>query len=196
MVTVRRVRASRNDGLSRRELIRGAAAAGAAAWTAPIIVGSIASPAAAGTPFVCTNTYWASISGSSTVGLLTGCGENCSVAHPSGSQCGNSAGATLPELKSHNANVLKVEFPAGSKVLKVVVHYGNVSENSGGDCDGGKGCIDANGNCKSGNECFEVPIQNVCASAPATTCGCISSDGRTVYFTSKGYSNVQVVWCV
>ncbi len=38
------------DGLSRRDLIRGAAAAGAAAWTAPIIVGSIASPAAAGTP--------------------------------------------------------------------------------------------------------------------------------------------------
>ncbi len=38
------------DGLSRRELIRGAAAAGAAAWSAPIIVGSIASPAAAATP--------------------------------------------------------------------------------------------------------------------------------------------------
>ncbi len=39
-----------SDGLTRRQMIRGATAAGVAAWTAPIIVTSVASPAAAMTP--------------------------------------------------------------------------------------------------------------------------------------------------
>jgi hypothetical protein len=40
-------------GLDRRTLIKGAAIAGAAAWTAPVIIDSLASPAAAFTPVVC-----------------------------------------------------------------------------------------------------------------------------------------------
>jgi hypothetical protein len=36
------------DGLSRRDMIKGAAVAGAAAWTAPVILDSLTSPAAAG----------------------------------------------------------------------------------------------------------------------------------------------------
>jgi len=35
------------DGLSRRDMIKGAAVAGAAAWTAPMIIDSLTSPAAA-----------------------------------------------------------------------------------------------------------------------------------------------------
>jgi hypothetical protein len=38
---------SQNKGLSRRDLIRASALAGAAAWTAPVIIESLASPAAA-----------------------------------------------------------------------------------------------------------------------------------------------------
>jgi len=36
------------EGLSRRDMIKGAAVAGAAAWTAPMIIDSLTSPAAAG----------------------------------------------------------------------------------------------------------------------------------------------------
>jgi hypothetical protein len=38
------------SGLSRRQMIKASAVAGAAAWTAPVIIDSLASPAAAGTP--------------------------------------------------------------------------------------------------------------------------------------------------
>ena len=41
---------AQRSGMSRRELIRNAGIAGAAAWTAPAIIGSLASPAAAQTP--------------------------------------------------------------------------------------------------------------------------------------------------
>lgn len=44
------------DGLSRRDMIKGAAVAGAAAWTAPMIIDSLTSPAAAasgGLPTTC-----------------------------------------------------------------------------------------------------------------------------------------------
>lgn len=44
-MTTRRTRT--NDGLSRRDMLKGAAAAGAAAWSAPVVLGSVASPAAA-----------------------------------------------------------------------------------------------------------------------------------------------------
>jgi hypothetical protein len=37
-------------GMSRRDLIKASALAGAAAWTAPVLIDSLASPAAAGTP--------------------------------------------------------------------------------------------------------------------------------------------------
>jgi hypothetical protein len=47
----------RGSGIDRRTLIKGAAAAGAVAWTAPVIIGSIASPAAAQTPLAGCSRY-------------------------------------------------------------------------------------------------------------------------------------------
>jgi len=48
---LRRAQGARSQqGLTRREMIRAAAVAGAAAWTAPVIIDSLASPAAAFTP--------------------------------------------------------------------------------------------------------------------------------------------------
>jgi TAT (twin-arginine translocation) pathway signal sequence len=49
---------SERRGLSRRDMIKASAAAGAVAWTAPVIIDSLASPAAAATftpPCGCTN---------------------------------------------------------------------------------------------------------------------------------------------
>ena len=60
------------NGLDRRTLIKGAAAAGAAAWTAPVILGSLASPAAAASvPGRCYG-FTISSTGSSTCGSETG----------------------------------------------------------------------------------------------------------------------------
>ena len=55
-----------SKGIDRRTLIKGAAVAGAAAWTAPMIIDSLASPAAAGTPGPCVKNYYARIN-------FTGC---------------------------------------------------------------------------------------------------------------------------
>ncbi len=48
-----------SEGMSRRDLIKASAVAGAAAWTAPVIIDSLASPAAAATgcAFACSATY-------------------------------------------------------------------------------------------------------------------------------------------
>lgn len=50
-------------GLSRRQMIRASAVAGAAAWTAPVIVDSLTSPAAAGSNC---HVYWVKLLGTST----------------------------------------------------------------------------------------------------------------------------------
>lgn len=47
-------------GLSRRDMIKGAAVAGAAAWTAPVIIDSLTSPAAAGSLPPCVPQFTAS----------------------------------------------------------------------------------------------------------------------------------------
>jgi hypothetical protein len=53
-------RSKADGGLSRRSMIKGAAVAGAAAWTAPMIIDSLSSPAAAGS--IC-NKYWVKLTG-------------------------------------------------------------------------------------------------------------------------------------
>ena len=54
-------------GMTRREMIRAAAAAGVAAWTTPLVVESLASPAAAGSaPCSCTHYFAAKIESIST----------------------------------------------------------------------------------------------------------------------------------
>lgn len=76
-----------SDGLSRRELIRRSALAGALAWTAPVIVGSLTSPAAAAsTPGQCYWVHW-TLSG----GFFGGCSSSNSKGSPlsSGTGCGS-----------------------------------------------------------------------------------------------------------
>ena len=62
-------RAAERRGLSRRQMIKASAVAGAAAWTAPIIVDSLASPAAAASPGCVP--YWIKLTSTG------GCNSNC-----------------------------------------------------------------------------------------------------------------------
>jgi hypothetical protein len=66
-------RSKADGGLSRRSMIKGAAVAGAAAWTAPIIIDSLSSPAAAGS--IC-NKYWVKLRGPANL-PLGGCFSAC-----------------------------------------------------------------------------------------------------------------------
>jgi hypothetical protein len=63
-------RAAERRGLSRRQMIKASAVAGAAAWTAPIIIDSLSSPAAAGSKCV---PYWVKVLASSTVRCYSAC---------------------------------------------------------------------------------------------------------------------------
>jgi hypothetical protein len=77
-----RERATTRRGLSRRDMIRASAVAGIGAWTAPVIIDSLASPAAAGSVKCQGNKYYAKL-----VGRGTGAGPsyhpgNCYYAAP------------------------------------------------------------------------------------------------------------------
>jgi hypothetical protein len=65
------VDASERRGLSRRQMIRASAVAGAAAWTAPVIIDSLSSPAAAGSAKCQGNKYYVKL-----VGRGTGAGSS------------------------------------------------------------------------------------------------------------------------
>jgi hypothetical protein len=61
-------------GLSRRQMIKASAVAGAAAWTAPVIIDSLSSPAAAGSGC---NIYWVKLCGPNGDGSLGSCFSAC-----------------------------------------------------------------------------------------------------------------------
>jgi hypothetical protein len=118
---------SDRKGMSRRQLIRAAAATGVAAWTAPVIVGSIASPAAAASP-VCNGTVCDvnSPAGATWYGFrLQDPSTACGSIPANASRCANiitamtTLGATLnggcppgTVIKSVNDNVYVVSLPA------------------------------------------------------------------------------------
>ena len=95
------------NGLDRRTLIKGAAAAGAAAWTAPVILGSLASPAAASSGSGCYryNYEWQlGTNGTSTCGWATAaCNQDLTVAGcvPSG---GYNSNASPPSISFTSCN--------------------------------------------------------------------------------------------
>ncbi len=102
-------------GLTRRQMIRAAAATGAAAWTAPVIIDSLTSPAAAGS--VCVK-YYAKLDPSG------GC-----VAHdPS---CGLSVAVTNPKTKyvccSGDTTGEDCPYPAKLPGLALIASPGNTN---------------------------------------------------------------------
>lgn len=166
-------------GLSRRDLIKASAIAGAAAWTAPVIVDSLASPAAAGSgPCV---TYYAAKwdSGWANEPFSGSC--NLSDKSPFNGHTLNNP-STFPgfTLNAGFGNS-SITLPAGCNSFQFVrIHYGNLNA----------GCS------QSGNVCYDVPLTACSPNPPsATSCGCMSSDGNTVYFPTGGLSNIHAIWC-
>jgi hypothetical protein len=106
-------------GLSRRQMIRAAAVTGAAAWTAPVILDSLTSPAAAGS--VCVK-YYAKLT---TAGACYPANPSCNYSVASGTKyvcCSDSVTgedcpypAQLPELTTlaANTNYFQVKLKEG-----------------------------------------------------------------------------------
>lgn len=126
-------------GMSRRQLIRAAAATGVAAWTAPVILGSIASPAAAATPCVCTHYYGAKIEGISEGNIVISkgfTGQDANTGqwagfHPGlvlctgGTSGGCNANYTLPTYTAATATVVLPPGCSFGAAGTVFAHYGN-----------------------------------------------------------------------
>ena len=125
-------------GMSRRALIRAAAVTGGAAWTAPLIIESVTSPAAAGTPCTCTHYLAAKIESISTPpatvnrGLTGNDGNAAQWAgfHPTLTLCtGGSAGgcSTTYALPTYVLATGLITLPSGcifGASGAVFVHYG------------------------------------------------------------------------
>jgi hypothetical protein len=167
-------------GLSRRQLIKASAVAGAAAWTAPAIIDSLASPAAAAS--TC-STWYRAIANENNV---WGQGNNGFCGHLD-SFDGHTLVAAPPALNpillcgsGDDAGMCSVTLPAGcgGQLLLVQVHYG------GGGVDGT--CVTA--------ECMTFPLSDCGGPVPPTT-GCACKSGNTLSFPQKGRSGVQVVFC-
>lgn len=142
--------ASGRPGIDRRTLIRRAAAAGAIAWSAPVIIGSLTSPAAALTGLVGCNGYC--INGS--------CGPNndstpcvlvpgCSAVNPLVLNCievSNDSGSSWHQLAGNPDNL---NCQAGNNDPNV---WYRVS--TSGDCTG---CTLTASSAKSGSNCINRP---------------------------------------
>jgi hypothetical protein len=169
------------SGLTRRQMIRASAVAGAAAWTAPMIVDSLASPAAAGSG-PCSTYYAAKWDDVWTAEPFSG---NCNIDDKdpfNGHALQNPATYPVFTADAGNGNS-SITLPPGCNSFQFVrIHYGNLPS--------GLGCS------ASGNVCYEPPLTACSPSPPtATTCGCMTADGNTVYFPAQGLSNIHAIWC-
>ena len=154
-------------GLSRRQLIKASAVAGAAAWTAPMIIDSLSSPAAAGSQCV---SYYAVNSGPCSIATqITQYGASTS---PSSGQ--------LPKSPVTVGSYIRLDVSDDcTKWIFLRVHYGN-----GGSCGSGD----------QPNHCEDITA--TCVTEPPTSgCGCISANGKSVYFQSNASSGYNYIWC-
>jgi hypothetical protein len=107
-------RANERRGLSRRQMIKASAVAGAAAWTAPVIIDSLASPAAAGS--VC-KPYWVKVTSGGA------CNSNC---------FGSGSGVSFP---LGGAPVGSGSSPDAAKWGGSCAYPGDCGNGDGGDGD-------------------------------------------------------------
>ena len=103
------------SGLSRRQMIKASAIAGAVAWTAPVIIGSIASPAAAGSAMVqnCISyiAFEMNCGGTLTSVKFGGDGGSGGNQYPTGPFCGSFAAPDCDSLSSCSSP--GPDFPTG-----------------------------------------------------------------------------------
>lgn len=123
-----------HGGMSRRELMRAAVATGVATWAAPVIIGSIASPAAAlSPPHGCT--------------FVVFNGGSCNVDNQ-GTPCN-----TLPDCTSNPAIAGCLEVvPVGGKCQDAGVIVNNLCA--------GVGCKITFASAKAGDDCY-TPAQTI-----------------------------------
>ncbi len=121
-----------HTSLSRRDLIKRAAAAGAVAWTAPLVVESLTSPAGALTPGPC-QPYYVKMLPSGTcynAGPASGAGRRCGVASnsvsfplPQGVKCGSGCGASC---SGANASLTpSISYNSGTGLYTVSLQPGS-----------------------------------------------------------------------
>jgi hypothetical protein len=162
-------------------MIKASAIAGAAAWTAPVIIDSLASPAAAGTG-PCVKYYRAKWSNSTGTWTADGANGQCGIGttfngHPLNVNPPPSF-PTMHNCETNSAGFCYVSLPPGCGQWQLVrPHYGQAPA-----------CTPLDGNC------YDVPLDTACSSVPPTgACGCTSGDD--VYFPRASRSDVIVVWC-
>ena len=173
------VKKGEGRGLSRRDMIKASAVAGAAAWTAPVIIDSLASPAAAATGTTGIGCSWVYVffkkaAGDSVV-YYTGFAKN-------GVGCGNGS--------SNNATPICV--PCGG-VNYTIGTFGGGEGGSVGELTYGTGT------CTAG-----TALPNAAVHEPTATCssfitasgGVIMPVGTTVLLAAIGHpSSTLTGWC-
>jgi hypothetical protein len=153
-------------GLSRRDMIKGAAVAGAAAWTAPMIIDSLTSPAAAASGC---NIYWVKVTSTGTCfSACPGSGDGYSFpvndakwagscSHPSGCDAGD--GSThMPTVTNENSDYFKVVLPTGCRFSTVT------------DWQLGR---------RTSDDDYYKVTDTTCASVPASGNGCFTNETNT-----------------
>jgi hypothetical protein len=169
------------DGLSRRDLIKGAAVAGAAAWTAPMIISSFADTASAATTCVGTNCAAFKIASNSSINqpnLCPDCGVNSQITSLS-----NCITATTIGHNTYSPNggfLIQVCGGLASDSFLKLVGVKSSNNNAGCTCVG----VVCNAECDYANypTDFVIPVTNGKAALPTTNTGCTdpSNDGTAV----------------
>jgi len=182
-----------HPGLSRRDMIKRAAVVGAAAWTAPLVVESLTSPAGALTPGPCTK-YAVKLYGTSTTCASFCFGDGSGVTFPANDAywggscprptgCVPSANTTLPGgngPKMPTSNTLQTFFNTtlGANVAyqKIVLPAGCYFSSTTGWQIGGRYGPGDPGN-------LWLQASSACASGPVggTSVGCYTEGGNTAW---------------
>jgi hypothetical protein len=178
---------STRPGLGRRDLIKAAAAAGAVAWTAPVIIDSLASPAAATTcPDNCASCVFVEIKASS----------NCQSA-----ESYNPAGTCQPTggRPTSCTTCSESDPPGFSNLLDDFCIVARVGADPDAPSDG---CSDhqspiifdivTTGDCASTCCKFVSGIGEVVDGSRTCWTGVISNDGRTITFTDDEVKDPQI----
>ena len=149
-------------------MIKASAVAGAAAWTAPVIIDSLSSPAAAGTPSPCVNHYYARIdfSGCSNIGV----GNQCF--SPTGTLGCNVSPGGNPSIANLGGSFYVVTLRDGC----AFTNTSHVSQ-------------------FGGSNCRTITSSPTCSPGTASGNGCFSVGGQVAYVTTAQFSHVDIEYC-
>jgi hypothetical protein len=149
-------------------MIKASAVAGAAAWTAPVIIDSLASPAAAATVGPCVKQYYARIdfSGCSDIGNGNACFTKTGTLG-----CGVSPGGN-PTVSNFNTSYYLVTLQDGCQFTNT----SEVAQFGGGSCK-------------------TVTGSATCDSGSVTGNGCFLIGGQTAFITTDQFSHVDIEYC-